>query len=140
MIPRTAATVAGVLLAAVVAFQAALILGAPWGELTQGGRADGALDATGRAVAGASIVILVSLALGLLGRVGWGPLRHHRRISTVLSWVAVAYGAMAVMLNAATPSAVERVIWLPVSVLLLAAALVTVLGSRRRSGSDAGRS
>ena len=136
---RIAAAVAGVLLGAVVAFQAALILGAPWGEFTQGGRVDGALDAPGRVMAAVSIVILVALALGLLGRVGWGPLRHHRRISTVLIWVAVAYGVMAVLLNAATPSAVERAVWLPFSVLLLAAELVTVLGSRRRSGSAADR-
>ncbi len=137
MMARVAAVVCGVLLGAVVAFQAALVLGAPWGEFTQGGRVDGALDTSGRVVAGVSIVILVVLALGLLGRVGWGPLRHHRRASTVISWVAVAYGVLAVLLNAATPSAVERAVWVPFSVVLLAAELVTVLGSRRRA--DAGR-
>lgn len=134
---RVGAVVAVVLLSAVSAFQVALILGAPWGSLTQGGRAEGVLDAPGRVFAAVSVAILASFAVALLGRVGWGPLRRHRRLSTVVSWVAVGYGVLAVLLNAATPSAVERAIWLPFSVVLLAAELVTVLGSRRpRAPSD----
>ena len=127
---RIGAVVATVLLGAVIAFQLALIAGAPWGALTQGGRSDGALDASGRAFAAVSVVILGCFALALLGRVGWGPLRRRRRLASVGSWIAVAYGVVAVLLNAATPSATERAIWLPVSVVLLAAELVTVLGSR----------
>lgn len=131
MIARIGAAVSGILLAAVVAFQVAVVAGAPWGRVTQGGTQEGTLPASGRAVAAISAVILIAFALGLLGRVGWGPLRGHRRLSSVLAWIAVAYGVAAVVLNAATPSAAERAIWLPVSVLLLAAELVTVLGSRR---------
>lgn len=129
---RTGAVVATVLLGAVIAFQLALIVGAPWGALTQGGRSDGALDPSGRAVAAVSVVILMCFVISLLGRVGWGPLRSRRRMASVGSWIAVAYGVVAVLLNAATPSAAERAIWLPVSVVLLAAELVTVLGSRRQ--------
>jgi hypothetical protein len=131
VIARWAAAVAAVLLGVVVAFQVALILGAPWGRFTQGGTQEGSLPASGRAVAAVSVVILVSFALALLGRVGWGPLAQRRRLASVWSWVAIAYAVVAVPLNAATPSAVERAVWLPFSVLLLAAELVTVLRSRR---------
>lgn len=133
MMARIGAAVSGILLAAVVAFQVAVLAGAPWGRFTQGGAEEGSLPASGRALAAISAVILIAFALGLLGRVGWGPLRRHRRLSSVLAWIAVAYGVVAVLLNAATPSAAERAIWLPVSVVLLAAELVTVLGSRRSS-------
>ena len=139
MIARVAAVVSVAILAAIVAFQSALILGAPWGALTQGGRGDGALDTPGRVVAAVSIAVLVLFALALLGRVGGGPLRARRRLARVGSWIAVGYGVVAVLLNAATPSARERAIWLPVSILLLTAELVTVLGSRRSPGPSADR-
>ena len=136
MMARVAAVVATILLAAVVGFQLALVAGAPWGEWTQGGAVTGALPAGGRIFAAVSALILVAFALGLLGRVGWGPLAGHRRLSTTLTWIAVVYGVLAVVLNAATPSGVERAVWLPFSLLLLAAELTTALASRR----DAGRS
>ena len=47
----------------VVAFQVALIAGAPWGRLTQGGLYEGALPTWGRAAAGVSIFILIALGL-----------------------------------------------------------------------------
>lgn len=131
MIARVAAVVSAVLLAAVSAFQIALILGAPWGEWTQSGAVTGSLPASGRVVAAVSVVVLVGFALALLGRVGWGPWAGRRRLNGVVAWIAVAYAALAVLLNAMTPSAVERSVWLPFSIVLLAAELVTVLGSRR---------
>lgn len=131
MIARTAAVVCAVLLGAVAGFQLALVAGAPWGAWTQGGAVSGSLPASGRVFAAVSTAILVAFALGLLGRVGWGPLARRRRISAVLSCVAVGYAGIAVLLNAITPSSAERAVWLPVSAVLLVAGLVTVLGSRR---------
>jgi hypothetical protein len=128
---RVGAALSAVLLGVVVAFQVALILGAPWGAWTQGGAVTGSLPASGRAVAAVSVVVLVTFAVGLLGRGGWGPLAAHRRAAGIVSWVALAYGVVAVVANAATPSAAERMLWLPFSVLLLAAELATVLGSRQ---------
>jgi hypothetical protein len=136
---RIAAACCAVLLGLVMAFQLALIAGAPWGALTQGGAHEGALGPPGRLMAAVSVVVLAAFALGLLGRVGWGPLAAHRRAAGILSWVAVAYGVVAIVANAATPSAAERLLWLPFSVLLLAAELATVLGSRRSAVQPAGR-
>jgi hypothetical protein len=132
MIARIAAAISAVLLGAVIAFQLALVLGAPWGEYTQGGTTTGALPMAGRVMAAISIVVLSVFALALLARVGWGPLRHApQRLVTVVVWVSVGYAAIAVLLNTATPSAKERLVWAPVSVILLVAQLTAVLGSRR---------
>ena len=115
-----------------MAFQAALVFGAPWGEYTQGGASAGILPTSGRVVAAVSILILGAFAMGLMARVGWGPLRRAPwRLVSLVGWASVVYAAIAVVLNTATPSARERAVWAPVSVVLLAAQLVVVVGSRR---------
>jgi hypothetical protein len=44
-----------------------------------------------------------------------------------LIWIAVAFAAVAVVLNAITPSVGERRIWVPVAVLLLVSSLTVAL-------------
>ena len=130
---RIAAAAVALLMGVVMAFQAAIALGAPWGSYTQGGGTSGQLPAGGRVIAVVSIAILALLAAGLLARVGWGPLaRAPRRLVSVVSWIAVGYSLVAVLLNMATPSEDERMLWAPVSVALAAGSLVTVIGTRRR--------
>lgn len=132
---RLAATAYAVLILGVVAFQLAVAAGAPWGEFTQGGATSGVLPTAGRLVALLSACLLGVLAMAVLGRAGIGPWRAKRRLSTALAWIAVAYAAVAVVVNAATPSAGERIIWLPVSLALLPMVLVAVLGSRGSADS-----
>ena len=100
MRPRLAAVIYLALTAVVVAFQLALAAGAPWGELTMGGAYPGRLPPQMRGVAVASAALL----MGMAG--------------------VVAYAALGVALNAATPSARERVLWLPVVIALAVCALV----------------
>ncbi len=131
MIARVGAAAATTVIAAVIAFQLAIVLGAPWGELTQGGGTDGQLALAGRIIAAISAGVLAIMAAGLLARVGWGPLaRAPNRVIAAISWFTVAYSALAVLLNAASPSDRERILWVPVSVILLACALATVLPTR----------
>jgi hypothetical protein len=59
----------------VVVFQAALVLGAPWGEYTQGGQVEEVLDASGRVLAAVSCAILLVMAAAMLARVREGPLK-----------------------------------------------------------------
>lgn len=132
-VQRVAAVVAAVLYCGVAAFQVALVVGAPWGALTQGGVTDGALPATGRVVAAVSAVVVSGFALALLARVGLGPLAR-RRWTDVAAWAATVYAVLAVALNAASPSASERSLWLPVALLLVVSSATTVLGDRRRAG------
>lgn len=127
----TTATVAlTVLLAVVVVFQTALALGAPWGRASYGGAHEGVLPARLRVASGAAAVVWVGLALVLLRRAGAAvrsPLPDEAL--GVATWVALALFAVSVVLNAITPSALERALWLPVTLLLMAATLVIALSA-----------
>jgi hypothetical protein len=115
-----AAWMATVLLGVIAAFQAALVLGAPWGEFTQGGGTSGPLTTSGRIVAVVSCVMLMVMAGAILGRVGQGPFRlRSSRVKTVLAWFTTLYAVAGVVLNLITRSTGERALWAPVSILLL---------------------
>ena len=68
MLAVLAARAAALAMVGVAAFQLALVFGAPWGVYTQGGGTDGALDASGRGLAGVSCVILLVMAAAILAR------------------------------------------------------------------------
>jgi len=119
----TAALVFFVLTAVTVGFQLALAAGAPWGKLTWGGRFPGILPAPMRAAAAFSALLLTGFSLIVAVRAGlltfaWAPL------SRTLIWAVVAYCALGVLANAATPSKWERRIWLPVVVAMLGTSLL----------------
>ena len=121
-----AALVFLVLTVVTIVFQLALAAGAPWGELTWGGKFPGALPARMRAAAVFSALLLaafgvvVAVRAGLL-TAGWAPLSRR------LIWAIVAYCAVGVLANAATPSKWERRIWLPVVLALLLSSVVLAL-------------
>lgn len=127
-----AARLAAALIGLVCIFQLAIILGAPWGEYTQGGGNIGALPAAGRVFAGVSFLLLVAMALILLARAGMGPWKSAApRLLAVLGWGTVVYLGLAIALNLATPSSHERMLWAPVSVVMFVLALVAMIRSRR---------
>ena len=104
-------------------FQLALAVGMPWGTLTWGGRFPGRLPVYMRGVCIVSMFLLLALALVVSIRAGvvlsdWLP------ISRTLVWGVVAYSALGVVANAITPSRWERIVWLPVAVLLLTCSMV----------------
>ena len=114
------------LTAIVVLFQLALAAGVPWGHLTWGGRFPGRLPIRMRAAAVLSAALLVGFAAIVCARAGmaspeWQPLSRR------LIWAVVAYCAIGVVANAATPSRWERIIWLPVVTLMLGCALLVAL-------------
>lgn len=94
----------------VILFQAALILGAPWGHLTLGGQWSGALPLKIRLIPAVSIILLLAMtriALGASGlRPQWGP--------RWLIWPVCAYMALGIAVHIVTPSAAERMLWLPI--------------------------
>ena len=115
-----AAWMAAVLFYLIAAFHAALVLGAPWGALTQGGGTSGSLEASGRTAAAVSCVVSLVMANAILGRVGRGLFAlHSSRIATVLAWFTLVYSVIAVVLNLITRSSAERALWAPVSLVLL---------------------
>ncbi len=105
----------------VIGFQVALILGAPWGRLTQGGQVDGALPPSGRIIAALSIVILAAIAFAILSTDGYRP--NWPRWT---AWPAVSVIALSTVLNWITPSTAERKLWGPIMTVMLILAIVIV--------------
>ena len=134
MATRIAAWAAAAIFVVVSAFQAALVFGAPWGEYTQGGGTSGALAGSGRVLAAASCVLLIVMAGAILARAGEGPLRRLPvRVVTVLSWVALVYAAIGIVLNSITKSTAERALWAPVSIVLFILVTIVMVTTRRTS-------
>lgn len=102
----------------VIGFQVALILGAPWGRITQGGQVDGPLPLSGRIVAAVSIVLLVGMALAVLSADGRWP-----GWPSWTGWSAVAMNAVMMVLNWITPSPPERKLWGPITTVIFALAV-----------------
>lgn len=130
---RRAARVYALLTAGVVAFQLALVAGAPWGHLTQGGGHSGSLPTSRRGVALVSAGLLLGAAF-VVGRRArlWGA--RGAAGGARATWVVVACLAAGVVLNAITPSAAERALWLPVTLAMAAAAFIVARWAGRQGG------
>jgi hypothetical protein len=122
------AAVAAVLLAVLAAFQLALALGAPLGDIAWGGKYPGVLPMRLRvasAVAGLAIypaiAAVVLTAGGILGA-DWLPFDI-----TVVLWLLVVFFAIGAIVNALSPSPRER-IWSPVSAVLAICCALLALG------------
>jgi hypothetical protein len=126
MLDTLAAILFAVLSTLVCVFQIALVLGAPWGELTRGGRYKGAIPYRMRFVPMVSLVLIGGFAVIMLSRAGVAFLDLGAR-SAGLVWVVVAYCTLGVLANYFTPSRRERIFWLPVVSVMLACSLIVAL-------------
>ena len=120
MMGRAAARAFAGLAAGVVGFHLAVILGAPWGHLTMGGRWDRALPGPARILSGLSALLVAGMALAVLARAGVVGLRLPQGAMGAV----LALAGLGVLANALTPSGAERALWLPVTLAMLAAALL----------------
>jgi hypothetical protein len=102
----------------VAAFQTALALGAPWGAAAWGGAHPGVLPPRLRAASTAGAVAWVGAASVAAGVVGGETARRR-----VLRG-ATGFAGLSVLLNAASPSRIERALWVPLT------AVGTALGVR----------
>ena len=116
--PAFAAYLFSILIAFVVAFQLALALGAPWGEMAMGGKFPGRLPPRMRIAPLVQIVVLVFIALIVLTRAGV-ILDEFSSLSKSVIWAVVVFSLIAAILNTITPSKKERMLWAPVSLVLL---------------------
>jgi hypothetical protein len=117
--------------AAVVLFHLAVIGGAPWGHLTMGGRWEGSLPWPARVLSALSAGLVAAMAAVILGRAGlfaWRP-------GPAAMGLVLAVSALAVVANAATPSAAERALWLPVTIVMLGAAIWVAVARGRGAPS-----
>jgi len=129
---RITAIIFAVLTAGVVGFQLALALGAPWGAYAMGGAFPGVYPPAMRVAAVVQAGLLAVLALVVLSRSGLA-LARWSRVARWAIWLVVAFSALSVLLNAITPSAGERAIWVPVTVGLLACSLTVAVITRREA-------
>ena len=96
----------------VIFFQLFLVLGAPWGEFTQGGRHKGTLPISGRISAAVSIPILVFMAASISSVVGLVP-----NWSIRTAYITLALQGVTAVFNLITPSLKERRLWGPVTTI-----------------------
>jgi hypothetical protein len=141
---RACAQGASVLLGLVVLFQLALVFGAPWGEATQGGRADtvdGALVGGARLLAGISAAMLIAAILVVRARAGLMALGRDG-VARTGTWAVVVFLGLNTLGNLAGRHPFER--WVMGAVSAVAMALVLCVASgegvSERTGAAARRS
>ena len=121
-----AAAVFAIVVAGVVAFQIGLALGAPWGSYAMGGAFLGRFPPRMRVAALVQAALLAVIAVIVLSRAGL-VLPGLAEAAHWLIWAVVAISLVALVLNAISPSAGERRIWVPVALLMLASSLVVAV-------------
>lgn len=123
-------TLAGIVFAVaaigVILFQLALALGAPWGAYAMGGTFPGRYPPALRVAALVQAVVIGGLAVVVLSAAGIVAPGLASDLPWLI-WVAVAFSAIAVVLNAISRSAGERRVWVPVTLVMLASSLLVAL-------------
>ncbi len=99
-----------------LAMQLGLILGAPWGRLTLGGRWPGVLPLAVRPFAGLAALLLFWLITVVLDRAGLIAFGYP----DWMIWPALALTILTTIANLATPSRPERMLWGPVTLIMSA--------------------
>jgi hypothetical protein len=121
-----AAIVASALLIALALFQAGLAGGSPWGRFAWGGQHH-VLPPLLRGASFLALLVNAMFALVLLQKGGLLTL-FPASVADTGAWVAVAFLAVSVPLNAISRSLPERLVMTPLAVVLVACALVIALG------------
>lgn len=111
---------------ATMLFQAALALGAPWGSYAMGGKFPGRFPPAMRIGAVVQGLIIGLMGAIILARAGVG-MPQWSSAAVWLTWVIVGFSAISVVMNALTPSADERRVWLPAAVVLLTTSLAVAI-------------
>ena len=117
-----------VVVAGVIAFQAALALGVPWGSYAMGGAFPGRFPPRMRLAAVVQAALLAITVAIVLSRAGL-VLPTWSEAAGWLIWAVVAIGLVGVVLNAISPSASERRIWVPVTLMMLACSVVVAVSA-----------
>lgn len=110
----------------VVAFQFALIAGAPWGAYAMGGSVPGRFPPRMRVSAFIQAVILAFLGIIVLSAAGIAAPDLVGQLSWLV-WLPVAFSGVGLVLNSISPSAGERRLWVPVTAVMLVTSLVVAL-------------
>jgi hypothetical protein len=126
---RNAAIILAILLVGLALFQLALALGAPWGRAAFGGFVERPGIAL-RVSAGIATVVWVGAALIVLRRAGvpvWAPL--PTAWLPAVAWVLVGILLLSILVNAISPSLLEKAIWVPFGVVAATLAIIVAVSS-----------
>lgn len=126
MIETAAAFVFSFFVVILVFFQLALALGVPWGEMAMGGKFPGRFPIAMRIGALLQLLLLVFMALVVLTRAGL-ILGDFFQFSISAIWFVVGVSVVSAVLNTITPSKKERILWSPVTFILVICAFVVAL-------------
>ena len=127
-LPAAAAVLFLVVTAGAFAFQIALALGAPWGAYAMGGAFPDRFPPRLRVAAVVQALLLAILAAIVGSRAGLFAAPIVGDVPWPI-WLAVAFSAVSLVLNAISRSGGERRIWVPVALLMLGSSLVVALGA-----------
>lgn len=127
MLSNIAAILFALLSAVTVGFQLALACGAPWGELTLGGKYRGQLPRHIRLIPLLTSVLLIGFASIVAARAGLA-FANISAASHAWIWVVVGYCVLGAIANAITPSLRERAAWLPVLIVMLVSSTIVGIG------------
>ena len=130
---KISARAAAALMLGVSLFELALLAGVPWGHAAFGG-AEAVLSPPLRIAAAVSVVVWAAAALIVLRRAGhrvWAPL--PTKALHVAVWVLAGYTALGILVNAISPSPIERAIWVPLTAVLSALLFTVAITSRRKT-------
>jgi hypothetical protein len=125
-VDAVAAVVFAIVTSGAIVFQIALALGAPWGKYAMSGAFPGRLPTAMRGAAVVQALVLGVLALVVLAHAGLIDIPIVRELPWLI-WVAVAFSAVSLALNAISRSAGERRIWVPVAMVMFGSSLVVAL-------------
>ena len=124
---HSAAMAAAVSFLLIAGFQVALALGAPWGRAAWGGAHEGRLPRNLRIASGFAAVFWVAAALVILARAGYDFPPLPSGVARDGTWVLFGLSALGALMNLASRSKLERLIWSPVSALLAVLCLLVAL-------------
>lgn len=131
---RTAAGAAAAGFLAIASFQAALALGAPLGRAAWGG-AHTQLPTGLRIASAFAIGVWVLAALIILGRAGFEVSPLPPAFVRWGTWALVGVLPLGAIMNFASPSIWERLLWGPVALILAGLSLIVARGGPAPSGS-----
>lgn len=108
-------------------FQLTLVFGAPLGRFAWGGQND-VLPARLRRGSAIAIILYAAFSVVLLAASGILVIPVLESVGGLLGWMLVVYLSIGVVMNALSRSKPERFVMTPVAAILVACALVVMVG------------
>lgn len=118
----------------IAVFQIALAPGAPLGRASWGGAHAGQLPAGLRVASAVAVGIWALAALIVLGRAGFAVSPLPASLTTWGTWILVCVLTVGALMNFASPSAWERFLWGPFTLILAALCLLVARSGPAISG------